>query len=1131
MSSNHFKITSSGILNTNTKKLLSVDKFYTKKGNANKNIQKIIQKLKANQLNDLIRKQNMTPNEIRELHPNFVNSNMIYDKGNKRFYHKDTFFSNNSMVNRIVADGIVETTKNSMGLGKAHANKIMKHFQDLSKGKIDEFQVDLRKITMRKVMDLRRQHLHGKHIVGEVDGRHFTFSENSRNRFTDVLRDGFSGSGGSDEKIIFDSRINPIMTISHRKGKKKLLIDGAFFNKYNMTKIDLSRYQIFQENDPKENYDDNCLIFALKQLGLSETKLNNMKTHVINREIPTCKLNEICKENSIQIHIIRDIKDKPKLFKYGNIGNTYKLCLLNNHFFINEKINKSIYCLRHYDLVKDEPDFERIYAVRNGYFERRDKEISSYKFVKELLKHNKLLKTIEYSDNIANTQYYDQIPTYTNLDYPASCIQENELKIPDYSEYHQIFFDFETFAKRSGWHHPYLACFLSQDKKRSVVNDVKCGKYFLQSLPKKEKIMLIAHNARYDMNFIGEYLHNISPCIKGNRLMFCKGHFYRWENGESIKVELIIKCSLNMINMALSKFGKCFNLPQEKEIMPYDIYNEKTLDDMYYPLLKVKESKHIKDDDDYNQFLNNCRKWGCINGDKFNIVEYSRRYCEIDCKVLRDGYLTYRKWMLELTGIDINNVVSGASLAEKFLIKEDCYEGVYKLSGIPRAFIQQCVVGGRTMTNSNQMYWTKKELADFDAVSLYPSAMVELGGFLKGTPKVLKNLDFNWLQENTDGYFIDILIKSVGIRREFPLMSKINDKGVRIFSNDMVGNTISVDKITLEDLIKFQDITFDVIRGYYYDEGRNTQVSKTINKLFNARLKLKDRGNPSQQGLKDIMNSAYGKNILKPIEVETKVIHKTKWDDYLDKYYNYLKEWFVVGDTVICKKYKVVNKHFNNVHVGVEILSMSKRIMNRVMCLAEDLGIKIYYQDTDSMHLEDSKIKKLAKAYKKKYNKVLIGKGMGQFHTDFDMEDCKDIVAIESIFLGKKSYIDKLKGINIKTGEIEYGYHIRLKGIPQTTIDYVCELKYGGDPMKLYEDMYNGSTIHFDLLESGRKHKFKYEQYFGVRSMRTGLNANFDYVSEFTREVQFNETKKRNTQPINKTIIYDLHPFKTCMID
>ena len=43
---------------------------------------------------------------------------------------------------------------------------------------------------------------------------------------------------------------------------------------------------------------------------------------------------------------------------------------------------------------------------------------------------------------------------------------------------------------------------------------------------------------------------------------------------------------------------------------------------------------------------------------------------------------------------------------------------------------------------------------------------------------------------------------------------------------------------------------------------------------------------------------------------------------------------------------------------------MSKRIMNEVMCLAEDLGIMIYYQDTDSMHIPVDKVPMLEQKYK-----------------------------------------------------------------------------------------------------------------------------------------------------------------------
>jgi hypothetical protein len=56
---------------------------------------------------------------------------------------------------------------------------------------------------------------------------------------------------------------------------------------------------------------------------------------------------------------------------------------------------------------------------------------------------------------------------------------------------------------------------------------------------------------------------------------------------------------------------------------------------------------------------------------------------------------------------------------------------------------------------------------------------------------------------------------------------------------------------------------------------------------------------------------------------------------------------------------------------------MSKRIMNEVMCLAEDLGIQIYYQDTDSMHIKVDDIARLAEHYVAKYGRELIGKNLG----------------------------------------------------------------------------------------------------------------------------------------------------------
>ena len=59
------------------------------------------------------------------------------------------------------------------------------------------------------------------------------------------------------------------------------------------------------------------------------------------------------------------------------------------------------------------------------------------------------------------------------------------------------------------------------------------------------------------------------------------------------------------------------------------------------------------------------------------------------------------------------------------------------------------------MTNQNKMYHVKRKLADFDACSLYPSAMFRMPGYLKGMPKVLNNLSYDFLK-NQSGYFIRI---------------------------------------------------------------------------------------------------------------------------------------------------------------------------------------------------------------------------------------------------------------------------------------------------------------------------------------------------------------------------------------
>ena len=96
------------------------------------------------------------------------------------------------------------------------------------------------------------------------------------------------------------------------------------------------------------------------------------------------------------------------------------------------------------------------------------------------------------------------------------------------------------------------------------------------------------------------------------------------------------------------------------------------------------------------------------------------------------------------------------------------------------------------------------------------------------------------------------------------------------------------------------------------------------------RKQYKDEDNPIQEIIKLILNSIYERTILKPIE--TKIVFKNIDDSfkYIDKNYNPIEsfEHCYDSDLVKFKKYKPINNHFNFCMLGINVLSMSKRIMN-----------------------------------------------------------------------------------------------------------------------------------------------------------------------------------------------------------
>lgn len=922
---------------------------------------------------------------------------------------------------------------------------------------------------------------------------YYTLNDNTRGRLekimeSDVLLEQNMTDSDSEFSVLVGLALSVVVSTvepMHRNRRDA----NAFFKYHNKTDIDLTRCGIWSETVPS-NYDDTCLVMALKNGGLSVKKQEIIKRMIKNRCIPLCDLPKICNAAQIQIKIkTEDITNNSKRVYGKEYDEVYHIGNLIEHYFIIEPTKYTSFSIKNYTELKDKPNFNQIYGMTNTACKRDEKHyIDTFDLVKLMLKDKETFFTeITLEDKwIASTQFYDKVnDEIVHLDYDVDkCVRPIKIGKPQDNKMQNLFFDFET--NPNGQHKPYLCRTFDGTSSREFIGE-NCGLQMLFSL--KRNTRLIAHNATYDFRFLIEYLRNVSELARGNKLISAKGRFNDYD--------IEIKDSYHLITMPLRNFPKVFGIQNTvKEVMPYTLYTEENISKRFVP---IEDALSILPQDEHEQFLSNLDRWTLKQEHEaqpcYDIIKYSSMYCEIDCKILCEGYNTFRKWIKETFKLDIDFILTGASLAHQYFVNEGCYDGVNELGGVPQLFIQGCVVGGRVMCAENKKMMLDYVINDFDAVSLYPSAMYRMDGFLKGVPKVIANHDFNWIKEQ-DGYFIDIIIKSVGIPRKFPLMSYKNDAGVRVFTNDMIGRTIRVDRYTLEDIIKFQAITFEVVRGYYFDEGFNTKVRNVITTIFNKRLDAKKVKNPIEMVYKLIMNSGYGKSIMKPVETESKFFDTYDGEDafnvYLTRNYNWITSFVKFGNKIKVNTVKTLIDHFNIAQVGVCILSNSKRIMNEVMCLAEDNDIDLYYQDTDSMHLRDEHIPILSKVFKETYGRELIGKGLGQFHSDFDLPGCTNIVATKSIFLGKKCYIDKLEGTNSK-GEKETGFHIRMKGIPERCIHYVVEHtpKYK-DVMDLYIDLYNGNEVAFDLTNGGSKANFKFNKDYTINTL-----------SMFTRSIKF----------------------------
>eukprot|EP00122_Pirum_gemmata_P008676 Pgem_evm2s8004 len=372
-----------------------------------------------------------------------------------------------------------------------------------------------------------------------------------------------------------------------------------------------------------------------------------------------------------------------------------------------------------------------------------------------------------------------------------------------------------------------------------------------------------------------------------------------------------------------------------------------------------------------------------VGVDAFELCRY---YCIKDVQITMQCAIFMRDNLKQhFNGIDLENYTTVSSMANDYCKKQGCFDDVYQLGGLRRFYMEQAIRGGRSATAGNKNYYiegdplnkTGNNLKPLDFNSLYPAALAFFQGFPKGkakllTPNELLNFKENWW--DTDRYtqfIVQVYLKEDPVlKHDHPVLSFYNNETHKIdWINEWKGKYVWVDAYLLRDVIEWQPTDLEIIGGYYWDEGFNTKIRTVITHIYNQRVALKKDKNPLQSVYKLMMNSIYGKCLQKKSFVETKTFTADSEEAsiYFAIHHKRFLRGYKFSNKIVLKFSKSGISDFGNVHLGVFVLNYSKRIMNRLLQLAQHNDIKVFYCDTDSVHVFSKDIPRLAELFKQTF--------------------------------------------------------------------------------------------------------------------------------------------------------------------
>jgi hypothetical protein len=946
-------------------------------------------------------------------------------------------------------------------------------------------------------------------VTGEVEVQYLTVNDKSWPKIKDMMMKYMSlqietvpGSDAIDNLLLAGIKSIEFIQVNRPTNMMKRSVNksGKFFPYANKSNIDLTRYQIISDKSQTNITNEHCIIYALRLLGEPQDKLNAIITtfeegaHFAKAGL--YQIADILKKNIILTQYQGD-NDVVNV-KYGTkYEQSLNLALYEGHYFIQEDTLYTEYVIKHYRKFENTPNNYNIFkeSVARGAIRN-----SKAKRIKSLQMINMLMKTdyFKYEDFVSQLDQFVTVKT----DKLEVCLDNinNDQELYEYKEkkqYDRVIFyaDTETFTE--GLHTPLMMSIMEENQTEPYISVTRiketkntgscvydCLDYAIDHANDRE-IVIYFHNLKYDYNVIKPYIKvsNDGICEKAGQLysvtIYHKG------------VKMVLRDSFKMAGFKLADFQKSFDLDKKlckKEAIAYGYYTF----DNYLQRANVKEYRKFLKSNDKVQFnkelyLNTVSDYD-VKTNTFDSLAYYKHYLKYDVLVLCAGMKKMRQALLEITDLDMYDYLTISSISDAYVKKNGAYDGIYGMRYNLRNFCANAVQGGRVHVNDKYKKKIIQELIlDYDAVSLYPSAIVRLCieyGLPIGKARKLETVNYDDIKKLSYA-IMKVKITKINKKQQMPMIAHKKIDGTLDYINKVPTDGIItvIDIYTLQDYIKFHNIEYEIIEGVYYNKGFNKKMGSIIRHIFKQRKIYKDAGNESLQLVcKLMLNSIYGKSIMKQSKENIIVICDDKKDEYLFKYFHTIKSLERLNATQWKVYLTSIDKSTNYSHVGCSILSYSKRIMNEVFDIANNNKIPIYYTDTDSIHILASGIKTLETEYEKVYKRVLRGKQLGQFHSDFDIAInkkldsgivCDNTIAIKSMFIGKKIYCNILQGYDFVNDKQKMSSHVRIKGVTKAGINDTIDNQYNGQVDKLFEDLCNDKIVKF-ILNPGENILFEY---------------------------------------------------------